>query len=339
MNFPHIVIAALTTLLVAIGIILGIMLIAGYITFKRFLGRQKNEKGMESYPYISQLGDRYDEYIKFTKNRQEYFNSIEVQECEIEAIDGVHLKGYFLPAKENAKVTIICAHGYRSNCFNDFAGIIPFLHNQNYNVLFTVARAHVGSAGRYITLGKKESKDLVCWTEFIENKLPGQDIFIYGISLGAVNAMILTELDYIPSGIKGIIEDSGYSRAYDILVYQIRHEYRLSPYPTIPIANWFAKRIAGVNFKTPSPIESIKNSTLPILFIHGTKDELVPTYMGDACYKACNSPKTFLKIDDASHYQTFFENQEIYEEAFVDFVDKYSTKEEVSTKEKETQKS
>ncbi len=314
------------TVLAALGIIVGVMIFAGFLTFKRFVGRQKKEANMADIRFVPQLGETYNDYVAFTKDKQNYINTLEKKEYIIDGIDGIKLKGFYFPAKEDSKVTIICSHGHKSTCFNDFAGILPFFNHKNYNVLFTVSRAHLGSEGKYMTLGKKESKDLVRWTEFIDDQNPGQNIFIYGASLGAVNAMILTGLDYIPSSIKGVVSDSGYSRAYDFLLYQMRHEYKLSPYPTIPIANWFAKRIAKVNFKKPSPIESVKESTLPILFIHGNKDQFVPTYMGDACYRACSSPKKLLTIDNASHMQAYFINPEKYEEAFADFVSEYSTK-------------
>jgi fermentation-respiration switch protein FrsA (DUF1100 family) len=48
--------------------------------------------------------------------------------------------------------------------------------------------------------------------------------------------------------------------------------------------------------------------------------------MGDACYRACSSPKKLLTIDNASHMQAYFINPEKYEESFADFVSEYSTK-------------
>lgn len=324
MGFSQIAIITIIAILAAIVVIIAIMIIAGFATFKRFIGKQKKELNLKDIRYIPQFGDTYEDYVNFIKDKQEYMETLEKSEHIIETFDGIKLKGYYFPAKEDSKITIICSPSHRSTCFNDFSAILSFFNNKNYNVLFTVSRAHIGSEGNYITLGKKESKDLIRWAEFINNKTPGQSIFIYGANLGAVNAMILTGLDYIPSNIKGVISDSGYSRAYDFLLYQIRHEYNLSPYPTVPIANWFAKKIAKVNFKESSPIDCLQKSTLPVLFIHGNKDQFVPTYMGDACYRACSSPKKLLIIDDAPHIQSYFINPEKYEEAFDDFVNEYA---------------
>lgn len=323
MSVPNIFLTILFSLIVAVGLILSIMVIVGFSTFRSVMGRQKKVVDIKKYPYLAQLGDKYQEYADFTLNKMEQNSSIPNEEYIIEAKDGAKLKGYFFKSKNESNITIICSHGFYSSCFRDFAGILPFLLAQNYNVLFTVSRAHVGSEGKYITCGKKESQDLLLWAELIDKKIPNSSIFVYGISLGAVNAMVMTALDGLPSSIKGVIEDSGYTRTWDLLFYQIRHAYRLSPYPTIPIANHFAKNFGRASFKSPSAIESVKHSSLPILFIHGNSDILVPTYMGEACYKACSAPKKLVQIDDSYHFQNYYTNPEYYEESFLEFVNTY----------------
>jgi alpha-beta hydrolase superfamily lysophospholipase len=59
--------------------------------------------------------------------------------------------------------------------------------------------------------------------------------------------------------------------------------------------------------------EAMKNSDIPILFIHGTDDRFVPINMTFENYKACPSPKELLVVPGAEHGMSYLVDKELYE--------------------------
>lgn len=55
------------------------------------------------------------------------------------------------------------------------------------------------------------------------------------------------------------------------------------------------------NVDSASPLESVKNAKVPIIFIHGECDTFVPCSMSKKLYDACTSKKHLTIIKDAEH--------------------------------------
>ena len=49
-------------------------------------------------------------------------------------------------------------------------------------------------------------------------------------------------------------------------------------------------------------IDLIGAATVPILVIHGTEDRIVPYALGEKLFGAALAPKTFLRVEEAGHY-------------------------------------
>ena len=56
----------------------------------------------------------------------------------------------------------------------------------------------------------------------------------------------------------------------------------------------------------------MKKANKPILFIHGSDDSFVPSYMSELMYQLCNSEKQLLIVDKADHGVAFLVNEEKY---------------------------
>jgi fermentation-respiration switch protein FrsA (DUF1100 family) len=54
-----------------------------------------------------------------------------------------------------------------------------------------------------------------------------------------------------------------------------------------------------------SAIEKVPDLKLPKLFLHGTKDEIVPYELGRKLYSAAAEPKEFYDIEGAGHNDTY----------------------------------
>ena len=57
----------------------------------------------------------------------------------------------------------------------------------------------------------------------------------------------------------------------------------------------------GFTLQDVSPINAIKDQEIPIMFIHGSEDTFVPTYMSEDLYKAKKGKKKLLIVGGAGH--------------------------------------
>ena len=54
--------------------------------------------------------------------------------------------------------------------------------------------------------------------------------------------------------------------------------------------------------------KKIKNVKIPILIMHGKKDQIIPFKMGKELFKTAKFPKEFVEIDNDDHMLTFNDN-------------------------------
>ena len=59
--------------------------------------------------------------------------------------------------------------------------------------------------------------------------------------------------------------------------------------------------MTGFDLESCSVPEALKINKKPVLFVHGGKDEVVPSGMAEECMAACASEKKILTIADAGH--------------------------------------
>ena len=86
-----------------------------------------------------------------------------------------------------------------------------------------------------------------------------------------------------------------------------------------PFVKLSARIYGGFNLEEISPIEAIKKCKTPIIFIHGDADDLVPCYMSQNLYDACNSKKQIVKIKNAGHGISYLIDPEKYVDSLKEF--------------------
>ncbi len=60
--------------------------------------------------------------------------------------------------------------------------------------------------------------------------------------------------------------------------------------------------------------------TLPVLFLHGSHDSVVPLQMNDSLYTGCVAPKDRVIIENADHANSALVNYSMYKDAVWAFV-------------------
>ena len=268
-DVPAIVGTAIGCLLVACGFIIGLMFLLGYVTFRNSFARPK-AKTPEEHPLHSVLCPNSSAYAEKLAAAMKELEKQPFEWVSVESEDGLKLSARYYKA-EGAKRTVICMHGYASNAVRDFAMITPYYFEKGYNVLLAAERAHGESEGHYTGLGVLEAKDIKVWVSEIAKIAPETEIFIHGVSIGAVAAALASAAS-LPGNVKGMIVDSAFTRIWDIMCFQIRELYKLTPFPILQIAELFARRFMKIGFHRERTIDAVKQAEVPILFIHGEND-------------------------------------------------------------------
>ena len=256
--------------------------------------------------------------------RVQWFNSQEFEEFEIENDCGNKLKGYFLKADEPSDKYILCAHGYRSNGKGEFRFASKFLHDSGFNIMLVDHRASGKSDGKYITFGCKEAEDLLLWVKFMNEKF-GEDIKIglYGISMGCATITILCGNENLPENVKFAVADCGYTSAVDEFSYNLQ-KVHIPDFLIMNSVDFINRKISGCSLDDMNPLNAVKKSKVPTLFIHGEKDDFVPEKMVHTLYDACNAPKDIFIAPNAAHAESYQRSTAEYEKKFIEFTDKYT---------------
>lgn len=239
------------------------------------------------------------------------------KEYTIKSYDNLTLYGKYFESFKNAPIEIMF-HGYRGSGERDLSTGIRRAKACGRNVLIVDQRAHGKSEGHTISFGIKERFDCLSWIDFVIQEF-GNDvkIILTGISMGAATVMMASDLD-LPSNVKGILADCGYDSPRNIIKKYIK-EMKLPANFFIPFVKLGALIFGHFNIDKASPLDSVKNAKVPIIFIHGDTDTFVPCYMSKILYDNCTSRKQLTIIKDAEHGISYLIDPITYVNALEDF--------------------
>lgn len=239
------------------------------------------------------------------------------------SVDGIHLQAYYLAAPTPSDRTVIIAHGYAGNATQMNAYARMYYERLGYNILLPDARGHGESGGDYIGFGWPERKDYMKWIERVL-EVNGEDtqIVLHGVSMGGATVMMTSGED-IPSQVKAIVEDCGYTSVRDELKFQLTRMYHLPAFPILDTTSLLTKIRAGYFFGEASSLEQIKKSKTPTLFIHGDMDTFVPTEMVQTLYKNSRVEKELYVVHNAGHGEAYRMDSEEYERIVSNFIGRF----------------
>ncbi len=252
----------------------------------------------------------------------DWFNKQPYEEVGIKSEDGLNLVGYYLEAQTPSPKTAILAHGYASQgtYMGSYAKIY---YDLGYNVLLPDDRGHGKSDGDYIGFGWADRKDYLKWIDYITDRVgKTSEIVLHGVSMGGAT-VLMTGGEDLPANVKAIVSDCAYTSVWDELEYQLKRMYHLPAFPVLDSTSLLSKIRVGFSFKEASALEQVKNIQIPTLFIHGSADEFVPTYMVNRLYEACNSPKELMIVPGAGHGTSFDTDASGYKAKIREFTAKY----------------
>ena len=239
----------------------------------------------------------------------------------INSFDNLKLHGYKVLNPNNSNKWVITVHGYTSEGIN-MSSYAKNYYDMGYNVLIPDLRSHGLSEGDYIGMGWDDRLDIISWINNILEDNADAEIILHGVSMGAATVSMVSGED-LPSNVKAIVADCGYTSVWDEFAYQLDDLFSLPQFPILNVSSLVSKVRAGYFFGTASSLKQVEKSKTPILFIHGDKDDFVPYYMMEELYNATSSEKEMLTIKDAGHAKSSEVDPETYWTTVYNFTNKY----------------
>lgn len=213
---------------------------------------------------------------------ENYYQDLIFKKITIITPDNCELVGY-LTKCENSVGCILLSHGVSCN-HGTMLGHVDFLKKHGYDVFLIDQRGHGNSSKAISTFGINEKKDMVLWLDYLK-KLNYKNIGIFGHSMGASIALLTCNGTIRPDF---IISESAFSNFNHLIKWQLNK--KRVPYFFTIILDFLCTILHGLNLKDINIINAIKDSNIPILFIHGAEDNLIPCEMSKLMSDISNNP-------------------------------------------------
>lgn len=230
--------------------------------------------------------------------------------------DGLRIHANFIPTPivGGDHRYAICVHGYSDSAesMGQYAQVYRDIYGMN--VVMPDLRGHGKSEGTYVGYGYHDRQDLIIWIDRVLGMDPDAVIILHGISMGAATVMMATG-EKLPSNIKACIEDAGFSTALEEFAHvysTLKEKPPISSDVLLPILRQIAKVRAGYDLNDAAPIEAVKRSVTPTLFIHGEADKFIPCSMMHKLFDAASCEKMCMVVPGAEHVKSVVADPEKY---------------------------
>lgn len=305
-----------------IAIIISILILAAVLYGARFAYRiafYSRNNGPHD-PYAIPPGEQYEKVADRMLQHIYELEQLPYEQIYISSYDGTQLAARYYHNGDSAPL-VIQFHGYRGNSIREFSGGSKLACRVGYNCLVVDQRAHGKSGGHTISFGIRERYDCKAWAEFAAQRFSNVPIILSGVSMGAATVLMASDLS-LPSNVRGIIADCPYASP-GAIIRKVCADMKLPQYILYPFVALGGFLFGGFKIWEASAIDSVRNTHLPILLIHGEDDRFVPCEMSKEIYNACAGEKTLLTIPMAGHGICYLVDTDQYEKAFESFIRKH----------------
>lgn len=225
--------------------------------------------------------------------------SLPYEKVSFRTEDGLTLRGWVIPAAKATDRTIFMCHGWGDNK-GDLLRRFHFLA-KSANLFLFDSRHHGESDGDISTIGCLEARDFKAALDWFRANHPAwtRRLGLLGLSMGAA------------MGIRGMAVHGGFRcallespfRSFNRVVHQFcTNAYSLPYIPfvwlTLAIIRW---RVG----EDPEPYSPVRYGpevpAVPLLFIAGDKDALMPLEEVRGMHDACPGPKELWVVPEGTH--------------------------------------
>lgn len=240
------------------------------------------------------------------------------EDVQFQTPDGVALRGWYLESP-GARATVVLVHdtdGTRSDRSQGLLTLQRDYLRRGLHVLAFDLRGRGESGGSRDCFGASERTDVAAAVEFARLRAPELPLVVHGFGLGGALAIVggSAGLD-----VDLIIADSAFTSARSYL----RRSWSTVPGYLFGMALRAATRRFGADPDAVCPLLAVSQaSPVPILFIHGDADRLVP--LADTLNIAAaslNANNAIWRVAGAPHCASYLRAPEAYVRRCVAFIE------------------
>lgn len=301
-------------LAIVILIILSLIyyLVVGAIIFKfTFAKRNKNSRAFKK---------NIDKQIKKFDIDLCWWEKYEFETLKLENRDKMLLQGHFF--NNNSNKTVILSHGYGGS-YIEMQPYCKFFMSKNFNILALDNRAHGDSEGKCLGFGWYDRLDILDWINYINQKFENQKILLFGISMGAT-AVCCAAGEKLPSNVVGVISDCAFANGEKQVRATVKKKFKVAV-PFVKHFTSFLKRVYGFDMAEVDAVKQVKNTKVPILYIHGLADESVPVQNLFDLYNATpEGMRDKFVVEEAGHALSYKTAGVMYEHKINLFLSKFT---------------
>lgn len=200
---------------------------------------------------------------------------------------------------QNSKRCAVLLHGVGGRGQDRFLDARYYL-DRGYNLLFPDLRGNGSSAGLWQGMGHYEREDLLLWTEMMCKKLgPDCQIVIDGGGMGAAAALLFAG-EGRERNLCAVVADSAFSSVHDLIRYRMRCRW-LPAFLLLPLMRLWGWLLMGYDLNKVSPEKALEHCRVPVFFLHGEEDSVVPCFMVRRLSAACPAEKEVCTVPGAGH--------------------------------------
>ena len=245
---------------------------------------------------------------------------LQYEEVEFQSTDnsGLTLRGWWIP--NDSKNTIIYLHGIDSNRAGHKAEqtvppgleVLKNMHSMGYSIFTFDLRGHGVSDKAKVGLGVKEISDIKGAINYLEKSKNVEKVALYGISYGAVLAILAGDVD---ENVKGIFIDSPYNMITDLITGEIPRRTPIPGFVAGLLSQgivWSSIWLEGINLDEISPYETIENLKYPVLMVHCIDDIRIPIYHSDQINENAPLDTLYHKFENCDGHGKAYESNKAY---------------------------
>jgi fermentation-respiration switch protein FrsA (DUF1100 family) len=225
---------------------------------------------------------------------------LDYQPVELHAADGTELFAWFLPARGKARGSVLYLHGNGQNISTQFANV-AWMPAAGFNVLALDYRGYGGSQGQPSLPGVQLDIDAALQALLRRPDVDPMRIVVFGQSLGGALAIHYVAHSRFRDSIRALIVDSAFSD-YE----RIGREKLAAAVITWPF-QWFASMAIDNRYSPEASVGLL--SPIPVLFIHGDADSIVPLHHSQRLFELAGFPKQLWVVPGAGHIQAIKDKQ------------------------------
>jgi fermentation-respiration switch protein FrsA (DUF1100 family) len=227
---------------------------------------------------------------------------------------GHFIAGWWTDAGGNSPVVLLL-HGVR----DDRATMVPraqLLSTHGFSTLLIDLQAHGETPGTEITIGLRESADVVAALAWIKQQAPGRRVGVLGCSMGGAAILLAPQ----PLGVDAVVLEEVYPR----IARAVENRIRLRVGEIAPVLTrlllWQLQPRLNIAPSALEPIRSISALRSPVLIAAGSDDQHTTMAESQELFDAASNPKTLWVVKGAEHQDFLSFDKAQYESHVVRFL-------------------